>query len=346
MAQKKKRNRRKVYKTRKPRRKGFPLGGMTGGDGSMRALYQQWLAQGNQGSYQQWLDTLGQNAGVGSGIKPITGDRSDYTPDLSDFDPNEFATMTAEERIAQLMKDQGLTREEATSQQQASLDKGFDINQDGVVTNQEFAALRDKGLTIRAGEAGFDPAKFTSDTRGSIGYDPAKGFATKSSDVEAPVIEKTDPIKYETLPTQPIPEEAILDEDKVFIPSKDEDEDEEGRGGARGGGIRKAAQRGGRQTREASVKKAPVRSPTTPEPVRPLTAGPMPPIRQPAPPTPITPTPTMSGNVAMGSVAQAQAPTPVSAAQMDPALINLKEVPTVDAVSYTHSDAADDATEV
>jgi len=248
MARTKRKNRRKVYKTRKPRREGYPVGGMPGGDGIMRAAYQGWLEVGNKGTYQQWLDTIGRNVGgSGRGIKPITGDRSDYTPNLSGFDPTDYATLTQEERIQQLIDRQGMTKDEAIANQQASLDKGFDINQDGVVSGEEFADLRDAGMTIRAGQAGFDPAKFTSDKRGSIGYDPAKGFATKPSDIPVPVIEKTEPIKYETIPSQPIPEEAILDESKVFIETKeDKDKDKEGREGARKGGIRYAAQTGGR----------------------------------------------------------------------------------------------------
>ena len=215
MARTKRKNRRKVYKTRKPRREGFPVGGMPGGDGLMRSAYQAWLGQGNEGTYQQWLDTIGQNVGGGRGIKPITGNRSGYTPNLSGFDPTSYTTLTQEERIQQLIDRQGMTEDEAIANQQASLDKGFDINQDGVVSGEEFADLRDAGMTIRAGQPGFDPAKFTSDKRGSIGYDPAKGFATKPSDIPVPVIEKTEPIKYETIPSQPIPEEAILDESKV-----------------------------------------------------------------------------------------------------------------------------------
>ena len=42
--------------------------------------------------------------------------------------------------------------------------------------------------------------------------------SNSENDIEGSVIEKTEPIKYETLPSQPIPEEAVLDEDKVFIP--------------------------------------------------------------------------------------------------------------------------------
>src|SRR6056300_72014 len=61
------------------------------------------------------------------------------------LNPDDFDTMSQEDRIAQLMDKQGITREEALANQQASLDKGWDINQDGVVSNQEFIALRDSG---------------------------------------------------------------------------------------------------------------------------------------------------------------------------------------------------------
>lgn len=292
MARTKRKNRRKVYKTRKPRREGFPLGGMPGGAGLMRAAYQAWLGQGNEGTYQQWLDTTGQNVGGGGRITPITGNRSDYTPNLSGFDPTSYATLTQEERIQQLIDRQGMTKDEAIANQQASLDKGFDINQDGVVSGEEFADLRDSGMTIRAGQPGFDPAKFTSDKRGSIGYDPAKGFATKPSDIPVPVIEKTEPIKYETISSQPIPEEAILDESKVFIETKeDKDKDKEGREGARKGGIRYAAQTGGRMMSPEMLKKlqsgqkANIKdAPPPPRPFGPQTAGP----RPAAPPEPET----------------------------------------------------------
>ena len=139
MAQRKKKNRRKKYAPggiRKPRRVGYPTGGMTGADGAMRAAYQAWLAAGNEGTYRQWLSSIGQNAGGRS--TPITGSsaKSTYTPRLDEFDPQDFATMTEADRIAELMA-RGQTEEQARANQQQSLDKGFDINQDGVVTDQE-----------------------------------------------------------------------------------------------------------------------------------------------------------------------------------------------------------------
>ena len=61
--------------------------------------------------------------------------------------PGSFDQMGQEARIQQLMDTQGLTREQAMANQQTSQMRGFDINNDGVVTNQEFAAARNVGLT-------------------------------------------------------------------------------------------------------------------------------------------------------------------------------------------------------
>ena len=69
--------------------------------------------------------------------------------------PGSFDQMGQEARIQQIMETQGLTREQAMANQQASQMRGFDINNDGVVTNQEFAAARNAGLTgTPAGAAG------------------------------------------------------------------------------------------------------------------------------------------------------------------------------------------------
>ena len=61
--------------------------------------------------------------------------------------PGSFDQMGREARIQQLMDTQGLTREQAMANQQSSQMRGFDINNDGVVTNQEFAAARNAGVT-------------------------------------------------------------------------------------------------------------------------------------------------------------------------------------------------------
>ena len=60
--------------------------------------------------------------------------------------PGSFDQMGQEARIQQLMDTQGLTREQAMANQQTSQMRGFDINNDGVVTNQEFAAARNAGV--------------------------------------------------------------------------------------------------------------------------------------------------------------------------------------------------------
>jgi len=73
--------------------------------------------------------------------------------------------MSREDRIQQLMDTQGITREQAIANQQTSLTRGFDFNNDGVVTNQEFAAARNAGMT-GTGMAG---GAFTGGTAGGIG---------------------------------------------------------------------------------------------------------------------------------------------------------------------------------
>ncbi len=68
--------------------------------------------------------------------------------------PGSFDQMGQEARIQQLMDTQGLTREQAMANQQTSQMRGFDINNDGVVTNQEFAAARNAGVTGTAAGGG------------------------------------------------------------------------------------------------------------------------------------------------------------------------------------------------
>jgi hypothetical protein len=230
MAQKKN-NRRKKYTVggiRKPRRVQKYYGGMP--DVLYDDAGKPYIL--NPDGSKNYINTSGGTA------TPITGagSKTGYVPRLDEFNPEDYATMTEAERLEQLMS-RGQTEEEARANQASSLEKGYDINQDGVVSDQEFAALKDAQKTQRAGEAGFDPAKFTSEKRGSIGYDPSAGYTTKKP--EPPTIKKREPIKYETLPSQPIPEEAILDESKVFI-KEPEKEEEEPREGARRGGRRRA----------------------------------------------------------------------------------------------------------
>ena len=66
--------------------------------------------------------------------------------DTSTLNPSDYATVDREDRLQEIMDTKGVTREQAITNQSISLQKGYDINQDGVVTNQEFAAIRDAGL--------------------------------------------------------------------------------------------------------------------------------------------------------------------------------------------------------
>ena len=68
--------------------------------------------------------------------------------------PGSFAEMSRQERINQLMEQNpNLTREQAIANQDFSRMRGFDINNDGVVTNQEYRAAMNAGL-VGGGAAG------------------------------------------------------------------------------------------------------------------------------------------------------------------------------------------------
>ena len=68
--------------------------------------------------------------------------------------PGSFAEMSRADRINQLMEQNpNLTREQAIANQDFSRMRGFDINNDGVVTNQEYRAAMNAGL-VGGGAAG------------------------------------------------------------------------------------------------------------------------------------------------------------------------------------------------
>lgn len=82
--------------------------------------------------------------------------------------PSSFETMGREERIQQLMaQNPDLTREQAIANQNFSRMQGFDINSDGVVTNQEYRAAMQAGLV--GGGAGGAGGAFTGGMAGGIG---------------------------------------------------------------------------------------------------------------------------------------------------------------------------------
>jgi hypothetical protein len=76
--------------------------------------------------------------------------------------PGSFAEMSRQERINQLMEQNpNLTREQAIANQDFSRMRGFDINNDGVVTNQEYRAAMNAGLAGGGAAGGAGGGAFT-----------------------------------------------------------------------------------------------------------------------------------------------------------------------------------------
>ena len=131
-----------------------PIASTAGGLGSLTGAYNRLGAIGERGLVG--AGQIAEEAFARSQFKPFTvttGTGSSVGVGVPA--PGSFDQMGREARIQQLMDTQGLTREQAMANQQASQMRGFDINNDGVVTNQEFAAARNAGLTgTPAGAAG------------------------------------------------------------------------------------------------------------------------------------------------------------------------------------------------
>ena len=123
-----------------------PIASTVGGLGALTGAYDRLGSIGERGllgagqiaeeafsrsQFKPFTVTTGTGSSIGVGVPA----------------PGSFDQMGREARIQQLMDTQGLTREQAMANQRASQMRGFDINNDGVVTNQEFAAARNAGLT-------------------------------------------------------------------------------------------------------------------------------------------------------------------------------------------------------
>jgi hypothetical protein len=194
----KKQRAKKVARYKRPQRKQA----YTGGEQALRGGYEFAVQQGFEGTYMEWLQSLG--SGVGGNYSYIPGGNT-KDPDI-------------------------------------------------IIDDGEY-------IGPRPGQPGFDPAKQTSTKRGEIGYDPAAGFVTQP---EAPVIEKAEPIKYETIPGQPVSDKA------TWKKKEEENKDEDPRDGARRGGIRrKAYQTGGGPEAAFNVQKNTVEKVLASEPVKP-----------------------------------------------------------------------------
>lgn len=130
-----------------------PIASTAGGLGALTGAYDRLGAIGERGlvgagqiaeeafarsQFKPFTVTTGTGASVGVGVPA----------------PGSFAEMSRADRINQLMEQNpNLTREQAIANQEFSRMRGFDINNDGVVTNQEFAAARNAGL-VGGGAAG------------------------------------------------------------------------------------------------------------------------------------------------------------------------------------------------
>jgi hypothetical protein len=136
-----------------------PIASGIGGAASLMGAYNRLGSIGERANIGAGL--IGEEAFARSQFKPFTvttGTGSSVGVGVPA--PGSFPEMGQEARIQQLMDTQGLTREQAMANQQASQMRGFDINNDGVVTNQEFAAARNAGLTS-TGAAGAGGGAFT-----------------------------------------------------------------------------------------------------------------------------------------------------------------------------------------
>jgi len=123
-----------------------PIASTVGGLGALTGAYDRLGAIGERGLVG--AGQIAEEAFARSQFKPFTvttGTGSSVGVGIPA--PGSFPEMGREARIQQLMETQGITREQAMANQQFSQMRGFDINNDGVVTNQEFAAARNAGLT-------------------------------------------------------------------------------------------------------------------------------------------------------------------------------------------------------
>jgi hypothetical protein len=130
-----------------------PIASGIGGAASLMGAYNRLGSIGERANIGAGL--IGEEAFARSQFKPFTvttGTGSSVGVGVPA--PGSFPQMGQEARIQQLMDTQGLTREQAMQNQQFSQMRGFDINNDGTVTNQEFAAARNAGLTSTGAAGG------------------------------------------------------------------------------------------------------------------------------------------------------------------------------------------------
>ena len=112
-----------------------PIASTAGGLGAITGAYNRLGSIGDFANIS--ARQIGEDAFARSQFKPFTvttGTGSSIGVGVPA--PGSFDQMGQEARIQQLMDTQGITREQAMANQQTSQMRGFDINNDGVVTNQ------------------------------------------------------------------------------------------------------------------------------------------------------------------------------------------------------------------
>jgi len=123
-----------------------PIASTAGGLASLMGAYNRLGAIGERGLVG--AGQIAEEAFARSQFKPFTvttGTGSSVGVGVPA--PGSFPQMDEETRLNQLMNIYGISREEAMAQQRGVLARGFDINNDGVVSGAEFAAARNAGLT-------------------------------------------------------------------------------------------------------------------------------------------------------------------------------------------------------
>ena len=123
-----------------------PIASTAGGLGSLTGAYNRLGAIGERG--RVGAGQIAEEAFARSQFKPFTvttGTGSSVGVGIPA--PGSFPQMDEETRLSQLMDIYGISREEAMAQQRGVMARGFDINNDGVVSGAEFAAARNAGLT-------------------------------------------------------------------------------------------------------------------------------------------------------------------------------------------------------
>ncbi len=139
-----------------------PIASTAGGLGSLMGAYDRLGAIGERGL--AGAGQIAEEAFARSQFKPFTvttGTGSSVGVGIPA--PGSFPTMTREDRLQQIVDEQGLSREQAIRNQDFARRQGFDINNDGVVTNQEYRAA------INAGLVGGGAAGTTSGAAGAAG---------------------------------------------------------------------------------------------------------------------------------------------------------------------------------